>query len=44
MENKKRDETGVMEGFDEAFNDDSTDKKVRYTLSLFQKKFFMFLR
>lgn len=27
MENKKRDKMGVMEGFDDAFNDDSTDKK-----------------
>ncbi|POS79157.1 hypothetical protein DHEL01_v202458 [Diaporthe helianthi] len=27
MENKKRDSMGVMEGFDDAFNDDSTDKK-----------------
>lgn len=31
MENKKRDEKGVMEGFDDAFNDDLTDKKVRDT-------------
>lgn len=27
VENRKRDEMGIMEGFDDAFNDDSTDKK-----------------
>ncbi|KAJ4422968.1 hypothetical protein N0V82_002362 [Gnomoniopsis sp. IMI 355080] len=31
VENKKRDEAGVKEGFDDAFNDDSTDKKVSTT-------------
>lgn len=31
-DNKKRDNFGVMEGFDDAFNDDSTDKKVCYSL------------
>lgn len=28
-ENKKRDASGIMEGFDHAFEDDLTDKKVR---------------
>lgn len=34
-ENKKRDKTGVAEGFEHAYEDDSTDKKnpqFRYTL------------
>lgn len=26
--NKKRDKTGIMEGFDHAYEDDLTDKKV----------------
>lgn len=33
-DNRKRDKVGVMEGFDDAFNDDLTDKKVRYTHTL----------
>jgi hypothetical protein len=44
MENKKRDEMGVMEGFDDAFNDDSTDKKVCYNRFLFPKELSTCLR
>lgn len=32
VENKQRDKAGIMEGFDDAFNDDLTDKKVRFTM------------
>lgn len=32
-ENKKRDATGIMEGFDHAYEDDLTDKKVRKRIS-----------
>lgn len=28
MENKKRDKSGILEGFDHAYEDDLTDKKV----------------
>jgi hypothetical protein len=28
-ENKRRDEAGIMEGFEHAYEDDLTDKKVR---------------
>ena len=29
MENKKRDKSGILEGFDHAYEDDLTDRKVR---------------
>jgi len=32
MENKKRDKSGILEGFDHAYEDDLTDKKVSILL------------
>jgi hypothetical protein len=32
-ENKKRDSTGTLEGFENAYEDDLTDRKVKYETS-----------
>ena len=32
-ENRKQDEAGTLEGYDHAYEDDATDKKVRYFCS-----------